>query len=123
MTPLAIFSLISALGPIVTGVLQETGVVPAGFAPLITAIEAAIGQFGKAVTNPTNGQIDITAFSLLQGISAAVAVLQQADPKLNPQALAMVQALDSAVAAGLNAYTTAGKRVDYSTLLPISAVA
>ncbi len=122
MTPLAIFQLIAAIGPIVVAALQQTGALPASYAALITAIENAVGQFGTAVTNAQTGQLDISAITILSGISAAVSVLQ-AETNLSPTALSLVNAFDKAVTAGLAAYQAAQQKVDPTELQPITPVA
>lgn len=122
MAPLAIFQLIAALGPIVTGALSAAGVLPTTYSGLITAIENAVTSFGTAVSNPTNGQLDVNAITILSGISAAVSVLQ-AETNLSPTALALINAFDKAVSAGLTAYQQAGQKVDVTTLQPIIPVA
>lgn len=122
MAPLAIFQLIAALGPILTGALSQAGVLPANYSGLIGAIENAITQFGTAISNPTNGQLDVNAITILSGISAAVSVLQT-ETNLNPTALVLVNAFDKAISAGLSAYQQAGQKVDVTTLQPIAPVA
>lgn len=121
MTPLAIFQLIAAIGPIVTGALSASGI-DTKYNGLITAIENAVASFGTAISNPANGQLSVSAITILSGISAAVAVLQ-AETTLNPTTLALVNAFDKAVTAGLAAYQQAGVKVDASTLQPIAPVA
>lgn len=122
MTPLAIFQLIAAIGPIVTAALQGSGVIPANYGALVTAIENAVGQFGTAISNTQTGQLDVNAITILTGISAAVSVLQ-AETSLSPSILALVNAFDKAVTAGLTAYSAAQTKVDPSTLNPIAPIA
>ncbi len=122
MTPLAIFQLIAAIGPIVTAALQAGGAIPANYGALVTAIENAVGQFGTAISNAQTGQLDVNAITILTGISAAVSVLQ-AETGISPAALGLVNAFDRAVTAGLTAYQAAEKKVDPTTLGPIAPVA
>lgn len=121
MTPLAIFQLIAAIGPIVTGALSAAGV-NTKYNGLITAIENAVSSFGSAISNPVDGQLSVSAITILSGISAAISVLQ-AETTLDPTTLALVNAFDKAVTAGLAAYQQAGQKIDVSTLSPIAPVA
>lgn len=118
---MGIFNLIILISGIVTSALQASGTIPAGAASLITAVETAIADFKSAITG-TNGQISLSSVSILSGISAALTVLQS-QTSLAPADLALVQALDKAVSAGISAYQTAGTKLDPTTLLPITPVA
>lgn len=118
---MGIFSLIILISGIVTSALQASGTIPPGAASLITAIETAIADFKNAITG-ANGQISLSSVSILSGISAALTVLQS-QTQLAPSDLALVQALDQAVSAGITAFKNAGVKLDPTTLLPISPVA
>lgn len=118
---MGLFQLIIIISGIVTSALQSSGVIPAGVASIVTAIETAIADFKNAITG-SNGQISLSAISILSGISAALTVLQS-QTTLAPADLALVQALDKAVSAGITAYQQAAVKLDPTTLQPITPVA
>ncbi len=122
MNPFTIFQLIAAIGPIVTGALQSSGVLSPSTSSLVTAIETAVTDFGSALTSTPSGQFNVTAATILAGISAAVSVLQK-DTTLSPVALAYVRDLDRAIGAGMTAIQEAQKAVVVSDLQPIAPIA
>lgn len=114
----SIFAIIGALLPFALSELQQFKVISPQIASLITAIEGSAASFTSGITT-SNGAANITATSLLSAISAAVTVLQS-QTTIPPATLAIIQAVDSAIQAGLAARNITS--VDPTALKPISPI-
>jgi hypothetical protein len=96
---MGILTIISALLPFLITELQQYKVISPSIATLITGVEgAATTLVSSATTSP------VTAVSILTSISAAVKVLQS-QTTISPLTLSIINAVDAALAAGIDAST------------------
>lgn len=109
-------SLILLLIGIAEPILAASGVIPTQYQPLAQGILNAITQVKAELTN-SQGQISVTAASLIAAINAGIQALAQAGALGSASGIAT--ALASAVAAGEQAETTVTS-VDPTKLQPIA---
>src|ERR1700761_8560070 len=114
----SIIAIISALSPIVLGLLKSTTGIPATTLNLISGIEQAVAEFLTLIKTGGSSANQVTAASVLAAIQASISILQQ-ETTLSPVALSYIAALDKALQAGMAAYT-ATTTVDPNQLQPIT---
>lgn len=116
---MGILSIILAIAPVVLQSLSGTKLLPTNIGTLIqtalTSIETFIATFTSSNTTTTPGE----AIAVLSALSAVIAVLKQ-QTTLPASDLAIITALDTAISAGIAAYSQAGKTVDPTALQPIT---
>ena len=112
-----IFTIVSGILPIAIQELEQFKVISPQVGTLITGIEGAGAAAVQALSSGPSGNVSVTATSLLAAISAAIQVLQT-QTGLSPTALAIIAALDSAIAAGLAATNITS--VDPTKLQPVT---
>jgi hypothetical protein len=117
----SIFTIISALLPILIQALQGAKILSPSIGGLITGIEGAASVVTQELTAPgATADPSITVNTLLAAISAGLQVLQT-ETTISPTTLLIIAAVDSAIQAGLAAVASITS-VDPTKLQPIQPV-